>query len=222
MFEGFLGILARDLRLAFRSRGELLHPLFFLLLVVTLFPLAVGASPDTLRTIAPGVIWVAALLAALLSLERLLRGDFDDGTLEQLALAPQPLSLLMLAKILAHWLVAGLPIALVSPVLAVLMHYPPAAIPALVATLLLGTPVLSAIGGVGMAVTVGSRRGGLLLPLLVLPLYVPVLVFGAGAADAAASALPVSGHLQLLAAMSLLALALAPWAVAAGARISLE
>ncbi|MGD8710646.1 MAG: heme exporter protein CcmB [Ectothiorhodospiraceae bacterium] len=217
-----MALIHRDLLLASRARAEILNPVLFFVLVTALFPLAVSAAPQTLRTLAPGIIWVAALLASLLSLDMMFRSDFEDGTLEQLAVSPHPFPLLVLGKVIAHWTVASLPLVVVSPLLAVLMNYPMEAVPQLAATLLLGTPVISALGAVGVALTVGVRRGGVLLSLLILPLYVPVLIFGAGAADAAASGLPITGHLQLLAGMSVLAMTLAPLAAAAGLRISLE
>ncbi|WP_440996640.1 heme exporter protein CcmB [Arhodomonas sp. SL1] len=218
----FTAILRRDLALALRAPGEIVNPVIFFVMIATLFPLAVSAAPETLRQIAPGVIWVAALLASLISMEPLFRSDFEDGSLEQLALAPQPLAWLVLAKLVAHWLITGLPLVVFSPLLALFMQYPWAALPQLMAGLALGTPVLGALGAIGLSLTVGVRRGGLLLALLVLPLYVPVLIFGASSADAAASGLPVSGQLQLLGAMAALALTLAPLAAAAGLRISLD
>jgi len=220
--HAFLVIVRRDLMLANRSRAEALNPVLFFVLVTALYPLAVSAAPDTLRMLAPGIIWVSALLASLLSLDSMFRTDFEDGTLEQLATAPHPLPVLVLAKVLSHWAVSALPLVIVSPLLALLMNYPAHAIPQLAATLLLGTPVISGLGAIGVALTVGVNRGGVLLSLLILPLYVPVLIFGAGAAAAAASDLPIGGHLQLLAAMSLLAMTLAPLAAAAAVRISLE
>lgn len=175
-----------------------------------------------LREIAPGVIWIAALLATLLSMERLFRSDFEDGALEHLLLSPHSLPLLVLAKVLAHWLVAGLPLILVAPFLGVLLHLPSEAIGVLPVALLLGTPVLSLIGAIGVGLTVGLRRGGVLLTLLILPLYVPVLIFGSSAVMAATSGLPTSGQLALLGAMLALALTLSPFATAAGLRISAE
>lgn len=217
--SAFLGLLRRDLRLGVRRRGELLNPLLFFVLVASLFPLGVGPGPTILATIAPGVIWVAALLATLLSMERLFRSDFEDGALEQLLLSPYPLPLLVLAKVLAHWLVTGLPLLLVSPLLGLLLHLPAEAVRTLPLALLLGTPVLSLVGAIGVALTVGLRRGGVLLTLLVLPLYVPVLIFGTAAVAAAAAGLPVSGQLALLGALLALALSLAPFAAAAALRI---
>ncbi len=218
----FLGLLRRDLQIAIRKRSELLNPILFFILVVSLFPLGIGPEPRLLGEIAPGIIWVAALLATLLSMERLFRSDFEDGALEHLLLSPHALSLLALAKVLAHWLVTGLPLILVSPLLGVLLHLPAEAIRVLPLTLLLGTPILSLLGAVGVALTVGLRRGGVLLTLLVLPLYVPVLIFGTAAVAAAAAGLPVSGQLALLGAMLALALTLSPLATAAGLRISAD
>ncbi|MDX1655254.1 MAG: heme exporter protein CcmB [Candidatus Competibacteraceae bacterium] len=216
------GLLRRDLLLAMRNRAELLNPLVFFVIVVTLFPLGVGASPQLLARMAPGVLWVAALLASLLALDHLFRADYDDGALEQLLLSPHPLAVLVFAKILAHWLVTGLPLLLLSPLLGVMLSLPVPAMGALMATLALGTPILSLIGAIGAALTVGLRRGGVLLSLLILPLYIPVLIFAAGAVDAAAAGLPVVGHLWLLGAMLALAATLAPWAAAAALRISLD
>ena len=218
----FLGLLRRDLQIAIRKRSELLNPILFFILVVSLFPLGIGPEPRLLGEIAPGIIWVAALLATLLSMERLFRSDFEDGALEHLLLSPHALSLLTLAKVLAHWLVTGLPLILVSPLLGVLLHLPAEAIRVLPLTLLLGTPILSLLGAVGVALTVGLRRGGVLLTLLVLPLYVPVLIFGTAAVAAAGAGLPVSGQLALLGAMLALALTLSPLATAAGLRISAD
>ena len=216
------GVLRRDLRLGFIKRSELLNPVFFFILVVSLFPLGVGPSPSILSTIAPGVIWVAALLATLLSMERLFRSDFEDGSLEQLILSPHPLFLLALAKTAAHWLMTGLPLLLVSPLLGVLLYLPNDAMLTLMVSLLLGTPSLSLIGAIGVGLTVGLRRGGVLLTLLVLPLYVPILIFGTAAIAASAAGLPASGQLALLGAILALALVLAPFAIAAGLRISIS
>jgi heme exporter protein B len=216
----FLALLRRDLLLAFRHRGEMANPLIFFIMVVTLYPLGVSPEILLLRKIAPGVIWIAALLAALFSLENLFRSDFDDGSLEQMLLSPQPLPLLVTAKVLAHWLVSGLPMVLLAPVLGLSLGMSQAALTALVATLAIGTPLLSLIGAVGVALTVGLRRGGLLLTLLILPLYIPVLIFATSAVSAAAAGLPVGGQLYLLAALLALALTLAPFAIAAALRIS--
>ncbi len=214
------GLIRRDLLLAVRNRGEALTALLFFVIVVTLFPLGVTPELDTLRRVAAGVIWVAALLATLLALDGLFRSDFEDGALEQLLVCPQPLPLLVGAKVAAHWLVTGLPLILLSPLLATLMALPANAVPTLVATLTLGTPSLSLVGAIGASLTVGVRRGGGLLSLLVLPLYVPVLVFGASAVAAAGAGMPVTGQLYVLGALLVLALSLAPIAAAAGLRVS--
>lgn len=217
-----IALLRRDLLLAFRRRAEMANPLLFFVLVTTLVPLGVGANPNLLQSMAPGVIWVAALLAAMLSLDGIFRSDFEDGTLEQLLLSAYPLSVLVLAKIAAHWLVTGLPLLVVAPLLAVLLGLPQHALGVLMLTLALGTPILSLIGAIGVALTVGLRRGGILLSLLVLPLYVPVLIFGADAVQRAAEGLQVVAQLNILGAMLLLALALAPLPTAAALRISLS
>ena len=215
-------LLRRDLTLALRHRGEIANPLLFFVLVVSLFPLGLGPESRTLQTIAPGVIWVAALLAALLSLEGIFRSDFEDGSLEQLLLSPHPAALLVLTKVIAHWLISGLPLIVVAPLLGVLLHLPQAAMGALLASLTLGTPVLSLIGAIGVALTVGLRRGGVLLSLLVLPLYVPVLIFGASAVSDAAIGLPITAQLYFIGALLALALTLAPLAAAAALRISVS
>ena len=220
--RAFFALLQRDLLLAYRHRNELLNPLFFFVLVVMLFPLGTSPDKNLLITMAPGVIWVAALLASMLALDSLFRADFEDGTLEQLLISPHPLPLLVLAKILAHWLVTGLPMILLAPLLALFMYLPGDGLGVLMLTLALGTPVLSLVGAIGMALTVGLRRGGMLLALLVLPLYIPVLIFSANAVDAHLSAMAITGQLYFLAAMLVLALTLAPMAVAAALRISLE
>ncbi|MGI9211838.1 MAG: heme exporter protein CcmB [Methylococcaceae bacterium] len=222
MFGPFLALLQRDLLLAFRHRGELANPLLFFALVVTLFPLGVSPDPALLRKMAPGVIWIAALLSALFSLENMFRSDFDDGAMEQLALSPYPLPALVLAKIIAHWLVSGLPLLLMAPMLALLLSLPDVAIQTLMLTLLMGTPLLSLIGSIGVALTVGLKRGGVLLTLLVLPLYIPVLIFATQAVTAATAGLPVDGQLFFLAALLTLGLTLAPIAGAAALRISLN
>jgi heme exporter protein B len=219
--RAFAAVLVRDLTLALRRRSELANPLVFFLVVVTLFPLALGPEKDVLSRVAPGVLWVAALLASTMAMESVFRSDYEDGALEQLLLSPQPPSLLVLAKIAAHWLVTGLPLLVASPVLGLLLHLPAQALPTLLASLALGTPILSLVGAIGVALTVGLRRGGLLMTLLVLPLYVPVLIFGAGAVDNAAAGLPVAGQLYFLAAVLMLAVTLAPMAAAAALRISL-
>jgi heme exporter protein B len=221
MGHAFLAILKRDLTLALRHRSELANPLVFFVVVVSLFPLALGPEQDILTRVAPGILWVAALLAATLAMDGMFRSDFEDGSLEQLLLSPHPPSVLVLAKILAHWLATGLPLILISPLLALFLHLPGDALGVLLATLALGTPTLSLVGAIGVALTVGLRRGGLLLTLLVLPLYVPVLIFAAGAVDNAAAGFPVAGQLYFLAAVLVLAATLAPLATAASLRISL-
>jgi heme exporter protein B len=219
--RAFALLLKRDLTLAMRHRAEMINPLLFFILVTSLFPLGVGANPNLLQAIGPGVIWVAALLAALLSLDGIFRSDFEDGTLEQFLLSSHPVSILVLAKVFAHWLITGLPLLLVSPLLGVLLGLTGDGIRILMLTLLLGTPVLSLLGAVGVALTVGLRRGGMILSLLVLPLYVPLLIFAANAVDTAAAGLPVSAHLLFISALLIMALSLSPPATAAALRISL-
>ena len=210
------------MRLALRQGGDAANVIAFFILTVILFPFGVGPEASVLARIAPGVVWVTALLAALLSLERLFLSDYEDGSLEALALLPLPLELQVVAKCLAHWLVTGLPVTLLAPLLGLLLHLPVPAYPALVAGMALGTPTLSLMGAVGAALTLGARRGGVLLSLLILPLYIPVLIFGVGACEAAATGLSMRPHLLLLAALLLLALPLAPFAAAAGLRQALE
>jgi heme exporter protein B len=214
-------LLARDFRLLWRRRGDALSPVLFALLVVALFPLAVGPEQTLLARIAPGVLWVAVLLAGLLSLDTLFRSDLDDGSLEQLLLAPHPLALLVGCKILVHWLSTALPLIVATPLLAALLYLPPQQLPVLLASLALGTPLLSLIGAVVVALTVGMRRSGMLLALLALPLYVPVLIFGAGSVMRAALGLPFEGALLLLGAGLALSLVLAPIAAAAALRIAM-
>ena len=220
--RAFTAIVRRDLILAVRHRAEALNPLLFFLIVVSLVPL--GASPrrELLELVAPGVLWIGALLAALLSLERMFRTDFEDGSLELMLVSPQPLPIIILAKIVAHWLVTGLPLLAAAPLIALLLGLPGRSLGVLLATLAVGTPALSAVGAIGVALTVGLRRGGMLLSLLVLPLYVPVLVFAAGAVAAAAAGLPALGQLYVLGALAALSLSLAPLAAAAALRISLS
>lgn len=219
--RAFAMLLRRDITLAFRRRSQLANPLLFFAVVVSLFPLGIGPGPALLQTIAPGIIWVGALLAAMLSLESIFRADFSDGSLEQLLLSPHPLPLLILAKVVAHWLVTGLPLLLVAPVLGLLLHLDGDTLAALCATLALGTPALSLVGAIGTALTLGLNRGGMLLSLLVLPLYIPVLIFAAGAVANAGAGLDIGGPLAMLGGLLALALALAPPATAAALRISL-
>ena len=222
LIRAFTVLIRRDLLLAARRRAEMANPLLFFILVTSLFPLGIGADTKLLQAVAPGVIWVAALLAALLSLDSVFRSDFEDGSLEQYLLSSHPVSVLVLAKIIAHWLITGLPLLLVSPLLGVLLALPADGIKILFFTLLLGTPVLSLIGSVGVALTVGLRKGGMILSLLVLPLYIPLLIFAASAVDSAAAGLPVTAHLSLIAALLVLALSLSPFATAAALRVSLS
>jgi heme exporter protein B len=215
-------LIGRDLVLAFRQGGGGLLAVGFFAVVAILFPFGVGPEPALLGRIAAGVLWVAALLASLLSLDRLFQADLEDGSLDQLALGPLPLELVVLGKCLAHWLTTGLPLVLAAPVLAALLNLDQAAWPVLLAALALGTPALSLIGAIGAALTVGVRRGGVLLSLLVLPLTVPVLIFGVAAVEAAATGFSPRPHLLLLGGTGLFALVLAPWAGAAALRLSLD
>ncbi len=218
----FLAIVVRDLRLAIRQGGATLLVVAFFVITVTLFPFGVGPESEILRRISAGVVWVAALLAALLSLDRLYQADYEDGSLEQLALSGAPMGVIALAKITAHWLSTGLPLLLTAPILALVMQMPADGFPALLATMALGTPILSLVGSIGAALTVGLRRGGVLLSLLVLPLYIPVLIFAVAAVDAAAQGLPVANHLMMLGAILLAALPLCPWTSAAALELFLD
>ena len=215
-------LVARDISIAMRRRIDAAAALFFFVVTASLFPLAVGPQPELLRAIGPGLIWVSALLAAMLSLPRLFTADYLDGTLEQMVLLAQPLSVLVLAKIFAHWLTSGVPLALIAPLLGMQFGLPPGSLLVLAAALVLGTPVLSLIGGIGAALTLGLRGGGALLALLVLPLYIPVLIFGAGAVEQAASGGDAAPYLSLLAAFLAIALALAPWAIGASLKLAVE
>jgi heme exporter protein B len=215
-------VFERDVRLAFRRWEQVTHPVVFFVMVASLFPLALSPEPALLRSIAPGVVWVAALLSSMLALDSLFRADLEDGTLEQLTLSGQPLGLLLLAKTLAHWCLSGVPLVVAAPLVAAALAAPGASIGVLMTSLLLGTGVLSFLGAVGAALTLGSRRGSVLLSLLVLPLAMPVLIFGARATDLAMRGEAAVGPLLLLAAMLILAVTLAPLAAAAAVRISLE
>jgi heme exporter protein B len=217
-----LALLRRQLTLAVRRPIEIGNPLLFFAMVVALFPLGLGPAPAALAGFAPGVLWIIALLANLLTADTLFRSDFDDGSLEQLLLAPQPLYTSVLAYILAQWLVTGALLALVSPLFALMLNLAPGAIATLMASLLLGTAVLSLVGGIGAALTVGLKRGGMLIALLILPFYMPVLIFGSGAVQAAARGAPALPYLAVLGAMLCLAIALAPLAIAAALRISID
>jgi heme exporter protein B len=215
-------VIGRDLRLAVRHWDQVLQPLIFFVIVTTLFPLAISPALDELRRIAPGVLWVAAMLASLLALESLFRPDVEDGTMEQWVLSGQPLSLLLLAKMLTHWLLTGLPLVLMAPIVGTALGMPGSIWPVLAATLALGTGALSVLGAIGAALTVSVRRGNVLLALLVLPLEMPVLIFGARAVDLAMQGESVVGPLNLLAAMLLFFLSLGPFAMAAAMRVSVE
>jgi len=218
----FRWIVVRDLTLAWRRRADVLSTLFFFVIVVSLFPLSIGPESQLLRSIAPGVVWVAALLASMLSLSRVFENDYYDGTLEQMLMTPQPLFLIVLGKVLAQWLVSELPLALVAPLLGVQFDLEPRTLWILFVSLLIGTPVLSLIGSIGAALTLGLRGGGVLIAVLILPLYVPVLIFGAGAVDASIIGGNIQSNILLLTAFFLLALVFAPWATSAALRISLE
>jgi heme exporter protein B len=215
-------VLKRDLSLVMRRRQDIVTAVAFLVIVVTLFPLAVSPEQSVLREIAPGVVWVAALLATLLTLERLFGDDYRDGTLEQLLLLPAPLTLVVLVKLAAHWLVTGLPLVLVSPLLGMQLGLTASEIGILFITLLLGTPILTLVGAIGSALTLGVRGGGALVVVLMVPLYVPVLILGAGAVALASDGASVQAHLSLMGALLALALPLAPWATAAALRISVQ
>jgi len=218
----FRCLLWREMTLALRRKSEILTTMLFFVIVVSLFPLGIGPEIDTLREIAPGVLWVAALLASMLSLNRLFSDDYIDGTLEQLIISSQPLALLVFGKILAHWILTGLPLVLLSPVLGMQLGMDADSIVILMLTLLIGTPVLSLIGAVGAGLTLGVRGGGVLLSLLILPLYIPVLIFGSGAVESAQAGLGVEGHFSLLGAFLFASLVLAPLGAAASLRISLD
>lgn len=216
-------LLQREWQLSWRRPGDVLNPLVFFAMVITLFPLAVGPEPQMLQRMASGVIWVAALLATLLSLDGLFRSDFEDGSLEQWVLAPHPLTLLVLVKVLHHWLMCGVLLVLLTPLLGTMLALPWSVIPVLCITLLLGTAVLSLLGAIGAALTVGLKGGGsMLLALLILPLYIPVLILGTGTMDAALQGLPVQGYLLWMSCLAVLALSLSPLAIAAGLRIGVS
>ncbi len=215
-------VVRRDMLLAARRRGDWLTSQFFFVMVVSMFPLGIGPEPDILRMVGPGVVWVAALLASLLSLPRLFAEDYRDGSLEQMLLSPEPTVLVTLGKALAHWCIYGIPRLVITPVLGIQFALPAEAILVLVLSLLIGTPVLSLLGSVGAALTLGLRGGGVLLTLLILPLYVPGLIFGAGAVDGALSGVGYAAHLSLLGAFMVLTLMVAPWGAAAALKVSIE
>ncbi len=222
MLSILTAIIRRELLIAYRRQADILNPLWFFIIVITLFPLSIGPEPALLSRISPGILWVAALLSALLSLERLLRDDFQDGALEQMMLIPTPLSLVVMAKVLAHWLLTGVPLILISPLLAVLLSLDFNTWVAAVLTLVLGTPTLSFIGAIGVALTVGLQKGGVLLSLLVLPLYIPILIFATSAIDAATQGMPYNGQLAILGAMLMGAITLTPLAIRAALRVSVN
>ncbi|EIJ68439.1 heme exporter protein CcmB [Haemophilus parahaemolyticus] len=217
-----LNIIQRELTIAFRRPAEILNPLWFFLIVITLFPLLMGPNPELLGKIASGIAWVAALLSALLSFERLFRDDYLDGSLEQLMLLPVGLSQVALAKVIAHWLLTGLPLILLSPIAAILLSLEAHVWWALVLTLLLGTPILSCLGAIGVALTVGLRKGGTLLSLLILPLFLPVLIFAAAVLEAATINMNYSGQLAIIGAILAITLTFSPFAIAGALRITLQ
>ncbi|MCG3759360.1 heme exporter protein CcmB [Vibrio cincinnatiensis] len=222
MLSILTAIIRRELLIAYRRQADILNPLWFFIIVIMLFPLSIGPEPALLSRISPGILWVAALLSALLSLERLLRDDFQDGALEQMMLIPTPLSLVVIAKVLAHWLLTGVPLILISPLLAVLLSLDFNTWVAAVLTLVLGTPTLSFIGAIGVALTVGLQKGGVLLSLLVLPLYIPILIFATSAIDVATQGMPYNGQLAILGAMLMGAITLTPLAISAALRVSVN
>jgi len=219
---GFAAILRRDLLLAFRHRGEIANPVLFFFMVVTLIPLGLTPEASRLAEIAPGILWVMALLASLLSVEGMFQGDYRDGTLEQMMILPQPLYVMVLAKILAHWLVTGLPLTLLAPVLGMMLSLPEAGYLPLVLSLLMGTAVLSLVGAIGAALTVALRKGGLLLSLIVMPLYMPALIFGASTVQRAVDGFPVEGPLAILGALLAFSLLVSPFATAGALRVSMH
>ncbi|MEP6819976.1 MAG: heme exporter protein CcmB [bacterium] len=218
----FRWIVVRDLTLAWRRRADVLSTLFFFIIVVSLFPLGIGPETQLLRSIAPGVVWVAALLASMLSLGRVFQNDYQDGTLEQMLLTPQPLYLVVLGKVFAQWLVSEVPLVLIAPLIGVQFDLASDTLKILFISLLIGTPILSLIGSIGAALTLGLRGGGVLISLLILPLYIPVLIFGAGAVDASIAGVSSQANLYLLGAFLVVSLVFAPWATSAALRISLE
>ncbi len=220
--SAFYLMVRRELMIAFRRQSDMLNPLWFFILVVTLFPLGIGANPTLLASISAGIIWVAALLSAVLSLERLFKDDFLDGSLEQMLLMPASLHLLVLAKVIAHWLLTGLPLLLISPLLAIFLSLDWAGYKAVVLTLLLGTPTLSFLGAIGVALTVGLQKGGVLLSLLTLPLFIPVLIFATSAIDMAINGMPINGLLAILGAMLISSATLSPFAICAALRVSVH
>ena len=220
--NAFITIVQRDLLLVMRRKSEVLTALFFFVIVTSLFPLGIGADAALLRKIAPGVIWVAALLATLLGLHRMFAADYADGTLEQLVLSPNSFTALVFGKVVAHWMVCGLPLVVLAPVIGIQFDLDGESLKVLMATLLLGTPVLPLLGSIGAALTLGVRGGSVLMSLLILPLYIPVLIFGAGAVYASSVGLDITGHFSLLGALFVLALAFVPWVSATAVKIAIE
>ncbi|MBQ4831756.1 heme exporter protein CcmB [Pseudoalteromonas sp. MMG010] len=218
----FCAVFNKDLKLAFRQRSEIINPILFFLIVISLFPLAIGPEPGLLARMAPGIIWVAALLSTMLGLDKLFRDDFNDGSLEQLMVTPYPLSLTVFAKVAAHWVVTGLPLVLMTPLFALLLNLESNALLATLFTLLLGTPLLSFIGAIGAGLTVGLQKGGILMSLLVLPLYIPVLIFATSAIDTSAMSLDYSGQLAILGAMLAIAIISAPIAISSALKVSVS
>jgi heme exporter protein B len=215
-------VFAKELLTAYRHRQELVNPLVFFAIIIVLFPLGVNPSPSFLSVASVGLVWVAALLSTMLSLDRLFQSDYDDGSLEQFVLSPQPLYLLLLAKSLIHWALTGLPLIVMSPLLALMLHLDPVHLPIMLLTLVLGTPVISVIGGIGAALTVSLRSGGVLVSLLVLPLTIPVLIFGSGTVQASIDGLPIGGHLAIMGMILVLSLTLSPFATAAALKMSVS
>ncbi|WP_404338985.1 heme exporter protein CcmB [Pseudoalteromonas mariniglutinosa] len=218
----FAAVFVKDIKLAFRQRAEIINPILFFLIVITLFPLAIGPEPGLLARMAPGIIWVAALLSTMLGLDKLFRDDFHDGTLEQLIASAYPLPLTVLAKVAAHWVITGLPLVLMTPLFALLLNLDSSALLATVFTLLLGTPLLSFIGAIGAGLTVGLQKGGILMSLLVLPLYIPVLIFATSAIDTSTLSLAYSGQLAILGAMLVVAIMTAPIAISSALKVSVS
>lgn len=222
MLNVLLTVIHRDLLVAFRRRAELMNPVLFYAIVVTLFPLGVSPDVSFLSKLAPGVVWVTALLAALISVERIFKQDFEDGSIEQLFLSPYPVSLLIFGKVVAHWIITGVPMLGIVPIMAMLLHIPGQVLPVLWISVLIGTPILSLVGAIGAALTVGLGGGGMLIGLLVLPLYIPVLIFASSAVSAAIDGQAVSGQLAMLGAGLILALILAPLAISASLKVSMD
>jgi len=222
LFTLFGAVLKRDLLLSFRNKSDLVNPLIFFVMVATLFPLGVSPQPNFLSEVAPGVVWVAALLATLLSLDSLFRSDYEDGTLEQVILSPQPLMVVCFAKVVGHWMTTGLPLTLLSPLIGLMLFLPAEGMFGLLSSLLIGTFTLSLVGAIGAGLTVGLKRGGVLISLVVLPLYIPVLIFGSGVVEAAAMGIPYDGFLAIMGAMLALGCVLAPVAISAAVKISVS